>query len=226
MKSDGILDWLRENGTPEGVAALSRYGIRSVKAFGVPMGVMKKKAKSLGRSHATALALWKTGFYEARTMAVFLADADKLTSGEADQWCAEFDNWAICDTACFSLLDRTPYRWDKVPLWCNDDREFVRRAGFALIWSMTTHDKRASNEQFEGALALVTLHADDERHLVKKAIDMALRAIGKRNPSLHASALKTCATLSAEASPSARWIGSHANRELTRVSTMERLGKS
>lgn len=226
MTAKSVMDWLKATGTPEGVAALDRYGIPNDKAFGVPMGVLKRKAKEIGTDHAAALMLWETGFYEARTMAVFLADPQLLSATQADAWAADFDNWAICDSACFSLLDQTPYRWQKPPVWCADEREFMRRAGFALIWAMTTHDKKATDAQFESALGLVETYAHDARPLVKKAIDMALRAIGKRNLALHGAALETCTKLQSASAKPAIWIGAHAAKELNKDTVLMRLVKA
>lgn len=214
MDAAQIIDWLKSEGSGEGVASLTRYGIPNDNAYGVPVGVMKKKAKALGTHHDAALALWAEGTYEARTMAVFLADPSKLTASQADAWCADFDNWAICDTACFSLLDRTPYAWDKVRHWAPDPREFVRRAGFALIWALTVHDKAAGDDRFIDTFDLFRDVATDDRPLVKKAVDMALRATGKRNKVLNTAAIALAKELSEHNDKTAKWIGTHTLREL------------
>ncbi len=220
-----ILNWLEATGTAEVADGLSRFGIPNETAYGVPMGEMRKKAKAVGPDHDAASALWETGRYEARIMAVLLAEPDRLTAEQADLWCGDFDNWAICDTACFALFDRTSFRWDKVPLWCADNREFVRRAGFALIWALTTHDKTAGDDKFKEGLDLMERHAGDTRPLVKKAIDMALRATGKRNFALHAAACDLCRRLSGREEASAVWIGRHALRELESEKVLARLEK-
>ncbi|MEJ6404264.1 DNA alkylation repair protein [Yoonia sp. 2307UL14-13] len=214
MSHAAIIDWLKAAGSADGVESLTRYGIPNDDACGVPMGVMKKKAKALGIRHDTALALWREGIYEARTMAVFLADPERLTSAEADAWCADFDNWAICDTACFSLVDRTPYAWDKVHHWAPDAREFVRRAGFALIWSLSVHDKAAGDDRFIDTFDLIRHAATDDRPLVKKAVDMALRATGKRNKALNTASIALATELAEQDDKIAKWIGNHAVREL------------
>ncbi len=221
--AQNILDWLEASGRPEVADGLSRFGIPNETAYGVAMGEMQKKAKSLGPDHDAASVLWETGRYEARIMAVLLADPDRLTAAQADLWCAEFDNWAICDTACFALFDRAAFRWEKVPIWCADDREFVRRAGFALIWAMSTHDKTAGDEKFRDGLVLMDNHADDTRPLVRKAIDMALRATGKRNSALHDAACDLCRRLVGREEASAAWIGRHALKELESDKVMARL---
>jgi 3-methyladenine DNA glycosylase AlkD len=209
-----VMDWLRAQGSPEGVAGLARYGIPGEGAFGVPMAAMLKRAKAIGTDHALARALWAEAAYEARTMAVLVADPAALTPGEMDAWCAEFDTWAICDTACFRLFDRSPHAWAKAAAWSGDPREYVRRAGFALVWALSVHDRTAPDAAFLDALARVEAHAADDRPMVEKGIDMALRATGKRNPALRAAALATAGRLAAHPAPSARRIARHAFREL------------
>ncbi|MEM6388057.1 MAG: DNA alkylation repair protein [Pseudomonadota bacterium] len=224
-RADDILRWLAATGTRETVEGMARFGIPSNGAFGVTVGEMRRQAKAIGPDHEAARALWADGRYEARMMAVLIGEPDVLTSEEADAWCADFDNWAICDTACFALFDRTDFRWEKVALWAVDPREFVRRAGFALVWALTTHDKKAENARFEAALALIEQQAGDERPLVKKAIDMALRATGKRNYHLHDKALAACGRLETREERAAQWIGRHARSELESAKVLERLSR-
>jgi 3-methyladenine DNA glycosylase AlkD len=140
-----------------------------------------------------------------------------------DRWCRDFDNWAICDTACFKLFDHTRHRWAKVAQWSRRRDEFVRRGAFALLWALSVHDKHAGDEAFVEGLGLIETAATDERHYVKKAVNMALRAIGKRNTALHAAALETAGRLAASADATARWIGKDALRELTGPSVTRRI---
>ncbi|MGP1395478.1 MAG: DNA alkylation repair protein [Inquilinaceae bacterium] len=196
------------------MAGLARYGIPNDHAVGAPMSAMKAKARTIGRDHALALALWQRRMYEARTMAVFLADPAALTADQADAWCADFDNWAICDTACFHLLDRTPFAWDMVDRWAPDPREFVRRAGFALIWALSVHDKISDDAVFIRRFDLFRAASSDERPLVRKAVDMALRATGKRTQALNGAALSLARELALRDDRPGRWIGRHASREL------------
>lgn len=214
VTADTIRSWLHASASEEHRAGLTRYGIPNTHALGVPMGVMKAKAKTLGRRHDVALALWPAGTYEARTMAVFLAEPARMDAATMDRWCADFDSWAICDTTCFHLFDRTAHAWEKVAVWAKDDREFVRRAAFALIWGLSVHDRRADDERFRNALTIAAANADDPRPLVRKAIDMAIRATGKRNAALNQAASETASTLANSSDKSARWIGSHALKEL------------
>jgi 3-methyladenine DNA glycosylase AlkD len=200
-----------------------RYGIYTNKAFGVSMSNIQKVAKPLGRSHELAAALWETGRYEARMLTSFIDEPARVTSAQMDAWVKDFDNWGICDTLCFNLFDRTPHAWRKVSQWCKREDEFVKRAGFALLWALTVHDKVSSDEPFRQGLILILRAASDERHLVKKAVNMALRAVGKRNSALNAAALAIARRLADSAEPAARWVGKDALRELTSPSVTRRL---
>lgn len=187
------------------------------------MGDMKRYAKELGVDHKLALDLWQTGWYEAQTVAVFVDDPQAVTKSQMDAWVKDFDNWAICDTACFHLFDKTPHAWSRLSKWAKSRREFVRRAAFALIWSLAVHDKTATNKQFVDALNLVEEFAGDERPLVKKGVDMALRATGKRNTALNKAATRTAKRLAASDSRPAAWIGNHSLRELQSDKILARL---
>lgn len=200
-----------------------RYGIYTDKAFGVSMSNIQKVAKPLGRNHELAAALWDTGWYEARMLTSFTDEPARVTAAQMDRWARDFDNWGIVDTLCFNLFDRTPHAWRKVTQWSNQEAEFVKRAGFALLWSLTVHDKLAGDEQFLQGLVFIERAADDERHFVKKAVNMALRAIGKRNPALNAAAVKVARRLAESPNASARWVGKDALRELTSPSVTRRL---
>jgi len=214
---------LQRRGSKNVRDGMARYAIPSDKAFGISVGTLKTIAKRLGRDHHLALALWNSGWYEARMLAAFIDDPSAVTASQMDRWCREFDNWAIVDTVCFHLFDRTPYAWDKVTQWATRRAEFQRRAAFALLWSLTGHDKSADDSKFIAGLRLIERAADDERNFVKKAVNMALRAIGKRNRKLHAAALGSAMRLAASRSASARWIGSDAARELESAAVTRRL---
>ncbi len=203
----------------------TRYGNYTKKAFGVSMSNIQKVAKPLGRNHELAAALWETGWYEARMLTSFVDEPLLVTSAQMDAWVRDFDNWGICDTLCFNLFDRTPHAWRKVAQWSKQEYEFVKRAGFALLWSLTVHDKAATDEQFRQGLVLILRAASDERHFVKKAVNMALRAVGKRNSALNGAAVNIARRLAESSEPSARWIGKDALRELTSPSVTRRLAE-
>jgi len=202
---------------------MARYAIPSDKAFGVPVGVIRSIGKSLGKSHELALALWKTGHYEARMLATFVDEPARVTPEQMERWCRDFDNWAICDTACFSLFDRTPHAFEKIPVWAKSKDEFVKRAAFALLASLTVHDKAAKDAAFVRLLPLVEKAALDERNFVKKSVNWALRSLGKRSPELNRRSVELAERLAARAEPAARWVGKDALRELKSASVARRL---
>jgi len=219
------LKWLKSHSTKSTLDGMARYSIPSDKAFGVAYKDMKVLSKRLGRNHELAAALWDTGVYEARMVASFVDDPSQVTPAQLDRWCKDFDNWAICDTMCFNLFDRTPHAWAKVTKWSSSKDEFVKRTAFALLWSLSVHDKRAGNEPFVQGLVLIERADDDERNFVKKAVNMALRAIGKRNRALNAAAVSTARRLAGSPNAAARWVGKDALRELTSQSVIRRLAR-
>jgi 3-methyladenine DNA glycosylase AlkD len=184
---------------------------------------MKALGKMLGRNHELAAALWETGVYEARMVCSFVADPALITPAQMDRWCRDFDNWGICDTMCFNLFDRTPHAWAKVRQWSRKRPEFEKRTAFALLWSLSVHDKRATDAQFVQGLVLIERAAVDGRHFVKKAVNMALRAIGKRNSALNAAAVAVARRLADSPEAAPRWIGKDALRELKSPSVTRRL---
>jgi len=208
------LSWLERHGTAANREGMKRYAIASEGAFGVRMKDIQSLAKTLGRDQALAEALWETGQYEARMTACYVGDPAKVTAATMDRWCRSLDNWAHCDTACFALFDRSPHAWKKVAQWSRSADEFVKRAAFALLWGLTVHDKKAPDARYLEGLALIERGAFDERHWVKKAVNMALRATGKRNRALNAAAIKVAKRLAGSDDPTACWIGKDALREL------------
>ncbi|HEX2749770.1 MAG TPA: DNA alkylation repair protein [Verrucomicrobiales bacterium] len=203
----------------------ARYGIVTDDAFGVAMGDMQKMAKRAGRDHALAAALWETGNYEARMLAALVDEPAEVTAAQMDQWCADFDNWAICDTVCFQLFDRTPHAFSKVEKWSRSKVEFVRRGAFALLASLALHDKKAAPAVFAPFLSMIEAAATDDRNFVKKAVNWALRSIGGRNAGLHQAALAVAERLAASTDRCARWVGSDAVRQLSRAVVLKRLAK-
>lgn len=208
------LTWLKQHSTKATRDGMARYAIPSDHAYGVAMRDIKALGKTLGRDHELAGALWDTGVYEARMLASFVGDPEQLTAAQMDRWCKDFDNWAFCDAMSFNLFDRSPHAWAKVEEWSKRKREFEKRTAFALLWSLTVHDKRAPDEAFLNGLELIEREATDERNFVKKAVNMALRAIGKRNAALKAAAVTVARRLAESEDATARWNGKDALREL------------
>jgi len=209
--------WLEKTGTRTVRDGMARYGIPATKAFGVSVGTLKTHAKALGKNHALALELWSSGWYEARLLASFVAEPAQLVVSEMNAWAKDFDSWAVCDTVCFHAFDRTPLAWGRIAPWAAASAEFHRRGAFALLWGLSVHDREASDAAFLDCFALIEKAASDPRDYVKKGVDMALRAIGKRNASLHAAALELAARLCESEAGSAAWIGRSVQRDLAKA---------
>jgi 3-methyladenine DNA glycosylase AlkD len=220
---ESAIGWLERHGTKATRDGMARYGITSAKAFGVPVGTIQKFAKSLGRDHALAAALWDAGWYEARMLASFVDEPARVTPAQMDRWCRDFDSWAICDTACMHLFDRTPHAWRKIDEWSRKRGEFEKRASFALLASLSLHDKQSEDAPFADALALVEGAATDERNFVKKAVNWALRSIGERSTALNTKAITLAERLAASPDATARWIGKDALRKLSSPAVKQRI---
>lgn len=214
---------LERLGSPRAVAGLARFALPMDRTYGVGVGQLKVLARRIGKDHRLALALWKNGWRDARMLACLIDDPALVTAKQMDEWCRAFDNWGICDTACFTLFDRTPHAWTKVKSWSALKPEYQRRAAFALLWGLTVHDKSSGDAPFLNGLKLIVRAGDDDRRYVKMAANMALRAIGKRNRSLHAAALRTARLLARGSAPAGIWIGKDAIRELESASVQRRL---
>lgn len=194
----------------------SRYGIHTKKAFGIPMNKMLKLAKEIGRDHDLALALWKTGWYEARMVACMVDEPGRVTSKQMDQWCGDFDNWGICDTVCFKLFDQVPGALDKVAKWARSKEEFVKRGGFALLACVALHNKTLADEPFLKLLPVVEKGAADERNFVKKGVSWALRGMAMRSPVLRAEVLALSEQLAVSDEPAKRWVGKDVLRQVNK----------
>jgi len=220
------LDWLKRKGSKAGRDGMARYAIPSDRAFGVSMKDVQALGKMLGRDHALALALWDTGFYEARALCAYVDEPARVTAAQMDRWCRDFDNWATCDTLCFALFDRTPHAWRKVAAWTKRKPEFERRAGLALLASLALHDKSANDARFVTLLPLVERIADDERNFVRKAASWALRAVGGRSAALNAQVIALARRLAASDDRTARATGKEVLRELAKPAVLKRLARN
>jgi 3-methyladenine DNA glycosylase AlkD len=213
---EAVIATLKRRGSKRVRDGMVRFAIPSDNALGVPVGVLRDLGKRLGRSHELAEGLWNAGWLEARMLAAFVHEPARVTPAQMDRWCKDFDNWAVCDHACFHLFDRTPHAWRKVDQWARRRAEFEKRAAFALLASLALHDKKAADEPFLTRLPLIESAADDERNFVKKGVNWALRGIGKRNPKLRAAATDVAQQLANSSSPAARWVGKDALREFAK----------
>jgi 3-methyladenine DNA glycosylase AlkD len=209
-----ILGWLERRGSKRNREGMARYGIVAPKIFGVSVADLQKLARKYGRNHQLALALWKTGWYEARMLTAFIDDPSLVTPRQMDEWARDFDNWAICDTLCFHLFDRTPHAFRKVQVWSTRKDEFVKRAAFALLAGLALHDKKSPDAPFLRSLKLIENASTDDRNFVKKGANWALRAVGRRNKHLKTAAMALSRRLADSPTASARWIGRDALAKL------------
>ena len=225
MDTNEVLTWLERRGTRRNVLGMARYGIKARRVFGVSMGTMLSLRKRIGTDHALAVAMWATGWYEARLLAALVGDPKRLTRRQMNAWASSFENWADCDTVCFHLFDRSPFAWEKARQWAASPREFVKRGGFALMASLALHDKAAPDKNFLPLLPLIAKGARDERNFVKKGVSWALRSIGRRNRALNAASLKVARRLASSEEASCRWVGKDALRELSSSKVRSRLSR-
>jgi 3-methyladenine DNA glycosylase AlkD len=193
---------------------MARYGIVSDTALGIPVPETRKLAKEIEKNHGLALRLWKVDIHEAKMLASMIDDPELVSEKQMDRWARDFYSWDICDQCCGNLFDKTLHCEKKIRQWVADEREFVRRAGFVMMAARAVHDKKAKDAEFLVYLPLIKKYSVDKRNFVKKAVNWALRQIGKRNSKLHKEALSLAKKLASSPDKSARWIGSDARREL------------
>ena len=216
--AEEVVAQLQRMGSKSVRDGMARYAIPSHNALGVPVGRMRQYAKELGPSQALAEALWKTGWYEARMMAAFVGEPERLSVARMDRWCRDFDSWAIVDTMCFSLFDRSPHAFASVDRWAGWSEEFGKRAGFALLACLALHGRGDDDDYYAKRLALIEREATDDRNFVKKGVLWALRGIAERNATLRQAALTTARRLAESEDKTARWIGTTALREIAKRS--------
>ena len=217
MTATEILAALRAQANPKNVEGMARYGISTTGTLGVPVTAIRQLARQAGRSHSLAAELWASGIHEARILATIIDEPARVTRRQMNQWARDFDSWDVCDQACQNLFRYTPFAWEMAAKWAGAKREFVRRAAFALMAGLVVKAKDAPDEAFEALLPLISAAATDERNMVKKAVNWALRSIGKRNPHLRRAAIAAAENIRTIDSPAARWIASDALRELRAV---------
>ncbi len=206
---------------------MARFGINPKNTLGVSIPVIRSLAKKHRKNHELALELWKTGIHEARLLAGFVDDPARVSEAQMESWARDFDSWDVCDQVCSVLFDKTKFAWKKAVEWTKRKEEFVKRAGFVLMACLAVHDKKAGDAEFKKFLALIKQGSTDERNFVRKAVNWALRQIGKRNAALNAAAIKTARDVSKSNcdSKAARWIASDALRELESAAVQKRLDK-
>ncbi len=223
MNSAEILDRLHGLSKPENLEGMARYGIQPGKALGISIPELRKIAREIGRNHPMADELWQSGIHEARILASMIADPKLLDEAQMESWAADFDSWDVCDQCCNNLFGKTKFAHQKVAEWSSRQEEFVKRAGFTLIAVLAVHDKKSGDEVFRNFLPIIKRESTDDRNFVKKAVNWALRGIGKRNLNLNRAALQAAHEISGIESPTARWIAADAIRELTNEKILERM---
>lgn len=223
MTAPDIVARLQKLSRPDQLAGMARYGINTQTALAVRIPELRKIAKENGRDHDVALELWATGIHEARILAAMIGEPHKATNAQLEDWVADFNSWDLCDQVCSNFFDKTEFAWDKADKWSGRKEEFVKRAGFTLMACLAVHDKQAPDAAFLDLLPIIKRESTDGRNFVKKAVNWALRGIGKRNRNLHAAALTLARTLQGADDKAARWIGRDAYKELTNEKTVSRL---
>ena len=225
MKLNQAIKELKANSSKKNLEGMARFGINTSSAMGVSLPTVRKIGKEIGKDHALALELWDSGIHEARFLAAFVEEPEKVSERQFEKWVAGFDSWDICDVCCGSLLDKTSFAWKKAVELTSREEEFVKRTGFVLMATLSVHDKEAGDKKFERFFPLIKKHATDERNFVKKAVNWALRQIGKRNLALNKGAIAVAKEIREIDSRAARWIAADALRELQGEAVQKRLRK-
>lgn len=214
MTVQEIVSELKKYSNHKDREGMARFGINSKFALGVYIPVLRSLAKKIGKNHQLAQDLWKTKIHEARILASMIDEPEKVTEKQMDKWIKDFNSWDLCDQCCMNLFDKLPLAWKKTGDWAKREREFERRAGFSLIACLAWYDKKAKDKDFIKFFPLIKKYSTDKRNFVKKAVNWALRQIGKRNKNLRIKAIKLAKEIQKIDSPTSRWIAKDAIREL------------
>ncbi len=220
-----IIKKLKSLSNPVNVEGMKRFGISPDKTFGISIPELRKIAKETGKNHKLALSLWKTGYHEARILAAMIDNPDEVTASQMNKWVKDFDSWDVCDQCCMNLFDKTPFAYEKVFEWSKRKEEYVKRAAFSLIAVLAVHDKKAADEKFVRFFPLIKKASTDERNFVKKAVNWALRQIGKRNMNLNKEAIKLAKEIIKIDSNTAKWIATDAIKELENEKIRSRIAR-
>jgi 3-methyladenine DNA glycosylase AlkD len=223
MQAADLLNQLESLADPDAVAGMAKFAVGGQRTLGISIPTLRGIAKETGKDHELAQQLWISGIHEARILATMIDEPKKVTEAQMESWVAEFDSWDLCDQCCLNLFRRTPFAHPKAHEWSSRSEEFVKRAAFALMATLAVHDKKADDESFTAFLPVIKREATDERNFVKKAVNWALRQIGKRNLSLNEATIQTAREIQQIESKSARWIAADALRELTSDKVRQRL---
>ena len=225
MQYENILKRLKILSNPKAVEGMTWFGINPENTYGVSIPNLRKIAKEIGKDHSLAQQLWDSGIHEARILASMIDEPNQVTEKQMDMWIKDFDSWDVCDQCCMNLLSKTTTAWEKAIEWTKREKEFEKRAGFALMACLAWYDKESPDEKFLVFLPVIKQESNDNRNYVKKAVNWALRNIGKRNLNLNKKAIETAKEIQKMDSRSSKWIASDAIRELTSKAVLERLQK-
>ena len=219
----GVLRDLKRLANPKVRAKMAHFGVNVPKAHGISAPVLHALARKIGKNHELAEQLWTSGIHEARILATLIGEPEKVTSAQMERWVRDFDSWDVVDAACCYLYAYAAPAWSKVNEWSGRREEFQKRAAFSLVAYLSYKDKTAPDPRFERFLRVIEREAWDERNFVRKAVNWALRNIGKRNLWLNRAAIRTAEKIRRQSSRSARWIAADALRELKSDSVQARL---
>ena len=220
-----VMQELQSKAKPDQIEGMAKFAIVGDQRMGVSVPEMRKIAKAVGKNHQLALDLWETGVPEGMIVAGMIAEPEKLTDEQMEDWVVDINSWDICDQVCMNLFKKSPLAEKKIFEWSVREEEFVKRSAYALIACLAWHDKQAGDEEFTKFFPLIVAGSTDDRNFVKKAVNWALRNIGKRNQNLNEQAILCARQIHEIDSKSARWIASNALRELESEKIQERLRK-
>lgn len=223
MQYGEILKKLKSLSDPKAAEGMARFGINPENTLGISIPNLRKIAKDVGKDHSLAQQLWASGIHEARILASMVDEPEMVTEKQVGNWVKDFDSWDVCDQCCMNLFDKLPFAFEKAIELSKKEEEFEKRAGFALMACLAWHDREAQDEKFEAFFPHIKQRVTDERNFVKKAVNWALRQIGKRNLNLNKAAIKTAKNIQKIDAKSARWIASDALRELEGEAVQKRL---
>lgn len=225
MQYKEVIQQLESLSDPTAIAGMRRFAIQTKNTYGVSIPRLRKMARQIGGSHSLAQRLWASGIHEARILASMVDDPEVVTEGQMERWVKNFDAWDVCDQCCNNLFYKTKLAYQKAVQWSGRNEEFVKRAGFVLMAVLAVHDKEVSDREFVKFLSITRSEATDDRNFVKKAVNWALRQIGKRNLNLNGMAIKIAKEIREIDSKAAKWIASDALRELTSKAIQVKLCK-
>ncbi|MCX6821196.1 MAG: DNA alkylation repair protein [Candidatus Aenigmarchaeota archaeon] len=223
MQYKEVLEKLKSLSNPKNVEGMAHFGINPKNTYDISIPNLRKIAKETGKNHELAQQLWESGIHEARILASMIDNPKMVTEEQMEKWIKDFDSWDVCDQVCMNLFDKTNFAYDKVIEWSKRNEEFVKRTGFSLIACMAFHNKDIEDKDFIKLLPIIKRESTDDRNFVRKAVNWALRQIGKRNTNLNKEAIKTAKEIQKIDSKTAKWIASDALKELTSQSIQKRL---